>query len=315
MYRSFKKSLPNAEGRSEFVIAVNADIRGFSAFSTINESPNIAMFIKRFYLHMIDSYFSSARFMKPTGDGLLMTFPYSERDLMEVSATVISSCFRCLQEFPDFCKHDPMINFGVPDHIGFGIARGTACCLFAGNRILDYSGHLLNLCSRLMELARPGGIVIDGNYGAEVIPEALRESFKPQDVFLRSIAEEKAITVLALTGHVRIPDSYSRPIAVDVWSSHDREIAVRQLMKVTAAECCFELKKKATSSEKIRLVMVFHPKTGAGGLVEVDFPFAYRDQPHPQVTVDTKLIQEYIKENLLAQNAKIKFRIDYVPKQ
>ena len=111
MKERFADLLINAQGRSEFVIVVVADIRGFSAFSTINESPNIAMFIKRFYLQLINKYFAAANFVKPTGDGLLMTFPYSETSLFEVSETVISSCISCLNDFPTICNNDPMINF------------------------------------------------------------------------------------------------------------------------------------------------------------------------------------------------------------
>src|SRR5881396_1621789 len=104
MSDSFAKALVNAQGRSEFVIVVVADIRGFSAFSTINESPNIAMFIKRFYLQLINKYFKDANFVKPTGDGLLMTFPYSEQDLLKVSEKVIRACLACLNDFPTLCR-------------------------------------------------------------------------------------------------------------------------------------------------------------------------------------------------------------------
>src|SRR5882724_5082780 len=171
MNQRFVDALVNAQGRSEFVIVVVADIRGFSAFSTVNESPNIAMFIKRFYLQLINKYFMTANFVKATGDGLLMTFPYSETDLPEVSETVITSCLSCLKDFPNICSNDPMINFTIPQEIGFGIARGTACCLYSGDEILDYSGHLLNLASRLNDLARPNGIVIDGAFLQSMIPK------------------------------------------------------------------------------------------------------------------------------------------------
>src|SRR5260370_37082212 len=142
MLEEFINALRSAQGRSEFIIAVVADIRGFSEFSTHNESPNIAMFIKRFYLRLVTEYFANADFAKPTGDGLLMTFRYSEDDLIEVAKSVIESCMRCLLDFPTLCTNDPMINFKVPNGIGFGVARGTACCLFSGERTLDYSGHL-----------------------------------------------------------------------------------------------------------------------------------------------------------------------------
>ncbi|HEX3254081.1 MAG TPA: hypothetical protein VHS05_31890 [Pyrinomonadaceae bacterium] len=142
---------------------------------------------------MINQYFKSANFVKPTGDGLLMTFPYTETNLLEVSETVINACITCLNEFPTICKNDPMINFETPTAIGFGIARGTACCLYSGEETLDYSGHLLNLASRLNDLARPSGIVIDGGFLESVIPGTSRALFEDQEVYVRSIAEEAPI--------------------------------------------------------------------------------------------------------------------------
>ena len=91
-------ALLDAQGVSEFVIVVFVDVRGFSKFSKTNESPDIAMFIKRFYLELIDNYFDKANFFKPTGDGLLMTFPYNDKTLhttatyVEPVAKYIAKC-------------------------------------------------------------------------------------------------------------------------------------------------------------------------------------------------------------------------------
>jgi len=79
MKNEFLSLLETAQGQSDFVIAVVADIRGFSEFSRRNESPNTAMFIKRFYVQLLTKYFPEAAFVKPTGDGMLMTFPYCGR--------------------------------------------------------------------------------------------------------------------------------------------------------------------------------------------------------------------------------------------
>src|SRR6185369_4950620 len=136
-------------------------------------------------LQLINDYFKTANFVKPTGDGLLMTFQYTETSLLNVSKTVINACISCLADFPTICKKDPMINFDTPQAIGFGVARGTACCLYSGEDILDYSGHLLNLASRLNDLARPSGIVIDGGFQHNVIPISARSLFKEQSVYVR----------------------------------------------------------------------------------------------------------------------------------
>lgn len=78
MHREFKELLKDATGMSEYVIAVNLDIRGFSSFSKKVESPDVALFIKKVYSKLLDGYFPNASFFKPTGDGLLLTIPYNE---------------------------------------------------------------------------------------------------------------------------------------------------------------------------------------------------------------------------------------------
>ena len=57
MHTQFRGHLENAKGQSEFIIAVNLDIRGFSSFSKNVESPDVAMYIKRIYMKLIDNYF------------------------------------------------------------------------------------------------------------------------------------------------------------------------------------------------------------------------------------------------------------------
>ena len=77
MHRRFRKLLEDATGESEFVIAVNLDIREFTQFSQKVESPDVTMFIKRVYMKLIDEYFVDACFFKPAGDGLLILIPYT----------------------------------------------------------------------------------------------------------------------------------------------------------------------------------------------------------------------------------------------
>ena len=67
MLTQFRKKLEYAEGRSEFVISAICDNRGFSAFGTHHESPDTALFIKRFYVKLLDDYLRQAVFAKPLG--------------------------------------------------------------------------------------------------------------------------------------------------------------------------------------------------------------------------------------------------------
>ncbi|HEX5604246.1 MAG TPA: hypothetical protein VFX63_16920 [Pyrinomonadaceae bacterium] len=310
MKRKFADALVDAQGRSEFVIVVVADIRGFSRFSTVNESPNIAMFIKRFYLQLINQYFKIANFVKPTGDGLLMTFRYDEANLLKISETVINACLTCLDEFPTICKNDPMINFDTPQAIGFGIARGTACCLYSGDEILDYSGHLLNLASRLNDIARPSGIVIDGGFLESVIPETSRSLFKEQRVFVRSIAEETSISVYYLDKYVQISAEALSPLVTDNWRTKERKFTFKQFAKL-GTWFQIELPQPAKATDKI-IVTIVVPKPGIKGLRSVtNFrDFTYSDGPTPIVRLNIDKARQLISNN----SRPVTFKINFVPK-
>ncbi len=318
MTQKFADALVNAQGRSEFVMVVVADIRGFSAFSTVNESPNIAMFIKRFYLQLINSYFKTANFVKPTGDGLLMTFPYSETNLIEVAETVINSCLFCLNEFHELCSNDPMINFPIPQDIGFGVARGTACCLYSGDEILDYSGHLLNLASRLNDLARPSGIVIDGGFLEAVIPETSRELFKEQAVYIRSIAEDTPARIFYLDSHVKISETSLSPLTSENWITINKVWTKSQYASITPGGWLEPLPMPVKSLDKLRVTIV-QPRSGRGAkgtftyADSKDFEY-FEDGPKPMLKLDLVKARSKVRPEALKGNQKITFRIQYVPK-
>lgn len=210
----------HANGRSDFVIAVVCDIRGFSSFSKIHEAPDIAMFSKRFYVKLLEEYFVDADFAKATGDGMLLLFRYSEDNLHSVADSAIRNCLRVVRDFPAMMANDSMINYKVPDDVGFGITRGTAFCLYTDNEFIDYSGQTLNLASRLNEFARPHGVVIDGSFMTSVIPEDLRKSFYTEVVYVRGISDELPREVfcssdVVITNDARTPDKKSTLKSVD----------------------------------------------------------------------------------------------------
>lgn len=221
----------NANGRSEFVIAVVCDIRGFSNFAKNHEAPDIAMFSKRFFVRLLEEYFVNTDFAKPTGDGMLLLFRYSESTLHEVSDSVLKTCRNVVHDFPSMMQNDSMINYKVPDAIGFGIARGTAFCLYSADEAVDYSGQTLNLASRLNELARPHGIVIDGSYMLSVIPEEMRGSFSTDMVYLRGISEERPREVFS-SSDVVIPLEAKIPPRKAILRSVDHELTVGFVKKM-----------------------------------------------------------------------------------
>jgi len=315
LQKDFVKALDNAQGRSEFVIAAVIDIRGFSRFSKEHESPDIAMFIKRFYLRLIKDYFANATFVKPTGDGLLMTFIYDENSLKEVAKQVIEACVRVLADFPTLCTNDPMINFKPPDAIGIGIARGTACCLFSGEETLDYSGHLLNLASRLNDLARPSGIVVDGSFLESILPDSSRAEFKMQKVFVRSIAEDVPISVFYFEKYVKIPSSALVPLSGETWSSVTREFKYGEIMKMDY-RYRVALPSRARDAGAIRATVIA-PKRGSKQLNKFlsvkNFDFESEPQ-QDSVTLHMDKIKAAIVDLKTSQRATLSLRVDFIPK-
>jgi class 3 adenylate cyclase len=127
MHRQFRRLLSGAVGSSEYVIALYADIRGFSLFSQQVDSVEVGSYIKRAYIKMIDDYFKEAQFFKPTGDGLLVVYTYKEETLTAVANSVIRTALQLIEDFKKICQGDPIVNFATPPRLGIGIARGSAC--------------------------------------------------------------------------------------------------------------------------------------------------------------------------------------------
>ncbi|PCI36898.1 MAG: hypothetical protein COB53_08110 [Elusimicrobia bacterium] len=313
--KNFIKRLEAAQGRSEFVIAVMCDIRGFSKFSSVHESPDLAMFIKRFYLKLLRVYFRDAVFAKPTGDGLLIIYRYSENLLDEVSRTVISQCFKALKDFPTMFKDDPMVNFKTPSSLGFGIARGTTCCLYSKRHIIDYSGQLLNLAARLNDIARPRGIVLDGAYSTAVIPREFRSRFFQRHVYLRSIAEETAREVFCSKGVV-LPPYATTPLANYSWSIDEREFRVSELKKLKGSYL-MSLKDEAISMEKAKLQFIY-PDTALPGYSFIQTYLAfkyYKDANGAHLDVDTSLARALVSGKGFSPGQRVRFEFQYVPKR
>jgi class 3 adenylate cyclase len=212
MKEQFRQALQDAQGTTEFLIVAVGDIRGFSSFSQRHESEEVALFIKRVYLKLIDEYFPFSDYFKATGDGLLLGIHYDEKDVREKAQLTVRACLNAVRDFPKFCKNDPMINFAPPDKLGFGVARGTTCALVSNGQVIDYSGALPNTASRLMDLARPYGVVLDGSFGVELLPAPTKKLFRPEKVYIRSVAEQEPRQVYVQRNAVEIAREAKRAV-------------------------------------------------------------------------------------------------------
>jgi len=318
-----KNLLSAAQGRSEFVVAVFADIRGFSKFSRANESPNIAMYVKRLYLELLEKFFSTATYCKPTGDGLLLIFSYDENSLREVFQAVVSSCLHCHSEFRKICRGDAMLNFTLPEAIGFGIARGTACCLFSKSpvvkdgdggleQIIDYSGHLLNLAARLNDVARPSGVVVDGSFQNGLLSEEQKLLFSSDKVYLRGVAESSPIEVLVQKGVVTVPNSRKIPLIDENWIEESKEFTSREFSKLQG-NYIHLLNFPALSAQAIQIKVHFQIKNAKGYTAALSVTeFQYIAKPKPEIVIAFDYLRNLLADRDLKRGSEVTLLINYL---
>lgn len=210
MHNELKKLLHTAKGQSQRVIVVFLDVRGFSSFARIAESTDTAEFLKSAYTQILDDYFSHADFFKPTGDGLLILTEYNRDGLTDAVRTAVATSAKLVEDFPTMCDDDPMVNFDVPTKLGIGLARGSATSLTSEGKVLDFSGRPLNLAARLMDLARPSGVVFDESFGHDLLTEDMQARFSKDDAYVKGLAETRPLVVYSLDGYTEIPEFNKR---------------------------------------------------------------------------------------------------------
>ena len=241
MHNLFREELGAARGISEFVVAQNIDIRGFSDWSLEVDSAQTALFIKKVYATLIDRYFADASFVKPTGDGLLVVTAFEEAELKKTAAKAVSDAMKIVESFHALCEDDDMINFPVPRDIGIGIARGAASRLASPDRTLDYSGRVLNLASRLMDLARPRGVVLDDGFGLNLLPDEIANSFHRDSAILKGIAPTEPLPIHCWPDEVVIPPWHKRPLEEDRWEHKEIAYTLKDLNELSFNPYRFEM--------------------------------------------------------------------------
>jgi class 3 adenylate cyclase len=263
MHRELKQLLSVAKGESRLVVVVFLDVRGFSSFAKIAESSEAALFLRSIYTKILDNYFPSTTFFKPTGDGLLIILDYDETNLTDIVNTAVKSSLQLVDDFADLTLHDPMVNFQVPDSLGIGLARGAATALISGDKVLDYSGRPLNLASRLMDLARPRGVVFSETLGWDLLEDEYAEQFKSDKVYVKGLAEDQPMTVYIAEDMVALPESSKRPInRYEREATDEQELTFKQLQE--RGKFLHELPSQPALTDNIT-AYVRYPKATATG--------------------------------------------------
>ena len=301
MHREIRKLLPRATGFSEFAIAVTIDIRDFSTFAGDQDATGVAEFIKRFYTKVIKTYFPRPRFFKPTGDGLLIIRSYTSPTLRRVAVDTVTSSLKLVQDFPSLFTGDAMLNFTLPDRLGVGLARGAVCGLESAGKIVDYSGKCLNLSSRMMDFARPQGVVFDAGFGPRLLPEGVMEGFDEASVCIKGIAPRKPMSIYYTKAYTTIPPRASEPVEQTEWHTHKDEKTLRT-MKEIGSNFEYRLPTAPADPQKIT-VRVRHPrvvgsrKARDGTVSFFDFTrFTFSEfAGEPRVLVDFAELSAYLE--------------------
>jgi hypothetical protein len=262
MHREFKRLLAKAEGVSEHIIAINLDIRGFSSYCKENNDFDVATYIKTVYSKILEEYFQDASYYKSTGDGLIIIIPFTKTNLKERANSTIESCLNLLENFPSLCVGEPMVCPPTPNNIGIGIARGSACCIInlEEEKVLDYSGRILNLASRLMDMARPSGIVIDKGFQLNLLKDDYKQLFANENVYVRGITTNKPIVVHYTKERTSIPLEYKNPPFEPKWEKQVKKTRYG-ILKTWTGNFTFPLKYRPLDDNKVFIrVIIPNPK-------------------------------------------------------
>jgi class 3 adenylate cyclase len=318
MTQKLKDQLSGATGDSRFVVVVFLDIRGFSSFAKLAESSESAVFLKSAYTSIMDDYFGDASFFKPTGDGLLVILDYEEENLEEVVQMAVETSVRLVEAFPTICAEDPMVNFEVPGKLGIGVARGAATRLRSDGEVLDYSGRPLNLAARLMDMARPSGVIFSDALGLGLLNDPLLKRFQAEQVYVRGVAEDEPMSIHYLSERTVIEDVYKRPMhRTHVHAEPAQAVTVREMEQMGSFR--FHLSEEPIDRSKIKLVAHFPDATRSGkkskgGLLSVTrVPAVYaEDAEGPHVRVPMGEVARRVKAKGARSTWSGKIKIEYI---
>lgn len=201
MFRGSIEILP--ESRPSDVLVMFCDFRGFTRQTSDRRlSPEAGSKVaSHLYKHVvrfcstIKPHGTPPPFFKPAGDGLLVVWELPKSDIKRILNMIISEIIHMHDEFslpPD------LVPVTIQARLGIGATRGAAACIKVrqGNSensvFEDYFGYPVNLASKLQNLARPSGVVLDKR-SLEVLGKDLLAKF---DFDSRYVAGEGLIEIL-----------------------------------------------------------------------------------------------------------------------
>lgn len=187
-------------------IVTFVDIRGFTRWSEGTEAfQYIDSFISKFY-NIITEAFPGDAFTKQLGDGAMIVKEI-EGDLSETQLTDILKIeldkIECVEkEFQKLCDNFAGSHgYRTELKLGWGIVRGVVKYLKENN---DYIGGNINKSARLCGVARPFGIVIEGDDFPN-LPENVPYNFSKQIRKLEGIIDDVNVWVTTEISNQLVP--------------------------------------------------------------------------------------------------------------
>jgi hypothetical protein len=318
MHKIFRKLLPDAKGSSEHIIAIIFDIRALTPFCQVVDSFDISNFLKIAYIKTIDQFFKDASFYKPTGDGLLIVMSCEGKPLKEIVTNTVKASLDLHKRFGTLFEDAELVNFPIPQKVGIGMARGTACRIESHGQTLDYSGRVINLASRLNNIARPSGVVFDSTFGVELLPPEVQRLFMTDYVYLRGIAEDKPILVHFTGRHTIISSSLKHPVKEASWVSDKFAMTLARLKDDNAKGihlCRMVLHKKPLDENQIGIDIHFGPpqKGHRGAMLTKHHKGVKYQQSGSSyiITIEIPYLIDFFTRIGALDNDQVKFDVNY----
>ena len=268
-------------------IIIFADIRGFTKWSeNIEVFQHSPEFVEKFYKSLKSSF--QGYFFKSLGDGALLIKTMDEVTLDSINnelTAILRSIQQVESEFNDCCKNFSKIRGQETDlSLGWGVTRGTVNEIPIGNGF-DYIGSNINKASRLCDIARPSGIVVDAEDFSDI----------EKNGFFSFTKQERRVKSLTNTLSVWVTEKIAEQF-------HTRE-TVKETPEVHVAGICYK-----KENGKIKILLAYRNKDrkiypnkieGCGGQLQYSETFEqgvarhFRQEMNITVKVEPKIYELY----------------------
>ena len=107
---------------------------------------------------------------------------------------------------------------------------------------------------RLMDIARPGGIVIDSNFMHGMIPGDLRDPFNKTNYIHSKYFRGKACGIFYLEAFEIIPESFLSPTAEDNWHTIYKTLKIHELESFSNLSIHLTVEPKHVTEIKVTMI-------------------------------------------------------------